>query len=376
MILSREATRLLAALAAPEPMRGLTRSTRRLDHSPGGGRRGLGRRGALLASGRTGVAGGRPRRGWRRRRLTIAAAGLARLRREQGGEIEPFRAQHLGRAGAGAANEPPLRDASESPLAWMARRPDRDGRPMIDPIEYEAGERLRRDITQALMLPKMGTDWTAPRVDGGGAARCGGGVRRGGGGPQRVRTALAAVGHDLSDLLLDLCGFLKGLERIEAERRWPARSAKVVARIALARLAEHYGLEREARGPDQAARACCATGPEPRSWCQKVRDLLQALAKASRQAARPHGVAMDALDHRPNPVKSVWTSRGHRSEAAGIDQAIQLGRLLRGLARVERDHQGDEAADDERVAEALQQRCGVPPSSLTDVSIQTWLSQP
>ncbi|MFC6789481.1 DUF6456 domain-containing protein [Methylobacterium komagatae] len=251
-ILSREATRLLAALATPgadarpDPFDGAALIIRREEAgvSVGGGRftrkAGHELREADLVVGEEGG------------RLVLATAGLARLRREQGGEIEPFRAQHLDVVRGQVANEPPLRDASESPLAWMARRRDRDGRPMIDPVEYEAGERLRRDITQALMLPKMGTDWTAPRVDGGGARDVAGASDGAVAARQRVRAALAAVGHDLSDLLLDLCGFLKGLERIEAERRWPARSAKVVARIALARLAEHYGLEREARGPDHA----------------------------------------------------------------------------------------------------------------------------
>ena len=195
-------------------------------------------------------------------RLVITAPGRARLRREAGGEIDPFRAQHLSVVRGRRGGEP-LRDAAESPLAWMARRRDRDGRPMIDPVEFEAGERLRRDITQALMLPRMGMDWGATRVDGGGARDPAAASDTAVAARQRVRAALSAVGSDLSSLLLDLCGFLKGLERIEAERRWPARSAKVVARIALAQLAAHYGLEREARGPEAARMRLWRTSARP-----------------------------------------------------------------------------------------------------------------
>lgn len=260
--LTRAAERLLAALAQPgayafpDPIDGSALIVRAggAGVSLGGGRFPLDAGEQLLALDlvRTETGG--------RRQIVLGPAGRARLRRQAGPEGSAFLAQHLDLVAeeaddgerAEAAAPPRLRDASESPVAWMARRRGSDGRPLIEPAAFEAGERLRRDITVARMTPRLGVNWGAERVDGSGprdpasasdavvAAR------------QRVRGALDAVGGDLANLLIDLCAELKGLERIEAERRWPARSAKVVARIALGRLAEHYGLERAATGPDRA----------------------------------------------------------------------------------------------------------------------------
>ncbi|CAO4177041.1 DUF6456 domain-containing protein [Methylorubrum populi] len=257
--LGRDAERLLMALAAegsyafPDP------STPEMLIVRGGGR------GVSLGGGRFPARAGEAlvaadlaaRDDGRRNRLVIGAAGRARLRRAEVAGPDSFRRQHLALVSEGTGDKELLRDAAESPLAWMARRRGRDGEPMIDAAAFAAGERLRHDLSAAQMLPQLSADWTAPRVDGGGPRDPAAASDRVIAARQRVDLALAAVGSDLSGLLIDLCGFLKGLERIETERRWPARSAKVVARIALGRLAEHYGIGREATGPERT---------RPRTW--------------------------------------------------------------------------------------------------------------
>ena len=173
--------------------------------------------------------------------------------------IDSFRAQHLDLAtreimtDTGAISV--LVNDNESPLAWLARRKGRDGRTMISPNQFIAGEKLRADFTRGHLSPRVTSDWSAPT---GGRARS---FAAGAGGMtdlviasrQRVRLAMEACGPEFCGLLMDVCCFLRGLEEVERERGWPLRSAKIVLQLALDRLARHYGLRDEARG-DASAR--------------------------------------------------------------------------------------------------------------------------
>ena len=195
-------------------------------------------------------------------RLEITRSGRAYLARrqaaKQGFELGPFIAQHLdpvqSAVDGSAGGAQPLVDAAESPLVWLARRKTRDGRPLIAPEQLQAGERLRAEFTRAQMTPRVTSNWTASIAQGRGAGGHAGSLSdtivaaR-----QRVRSALDAAGPEFAGLLLDVCCFLKGLEDVERERKWPPRSAKLVLQLGLDRLARHYGLAREARGAGSSA---------------------------------------------------------------------------------------------------------------------------
>ncbi|NLH82369.1 MAG: DNA replication protein [Phyllobacteriaceae bacterium] len=156
-------------------------------------------------------------------------------------------------------------DRAESPLAWLARRRDRSGRAYLSPARVAAGERLRADFTLARMMPTVTSNWSIGRIRGGKVAGGLGDLTdRALAARRRVEIALAAVGSDLGGVLLDVCCFLKGLETVESERRWPARSSKVVLDIALGRLCDHYGLAEAAVGPERGGRLLAWGTPDHR----------------------------------------------------------------------------------------------------------------
>ena len=124
---------------------------------------------------------------------------------------------------------------AESPLAWLVRRG------MVTAVQFEASERLRGDFMRAGQAPRVTMRWDpAP------TSRTMGGVNdpttaqlgaRG-----RFDAAVVAVGPGLTDILWRVVCMGDGLEAAERGLGWPNRAGKLVLKLALDRLAAHYGL--------------------------------------------------------------------------------------------------------------------------------------
>ena len=181
------------------------------------------------------------------------SGGHAAMRRRPGASVSAAgqsRSESRGDASKVARIEPtaesPGLNEAESPLGWLRRRKDKHGEPLISDEQFAAGERLRADVFFAGLSPRTTMDWgrsggSAPsrRSAPGGSAQMLDGMIAA---RERVTQAMRAVGPELSGILMDVCGFMKGLPDIEVEQGWPARSARLILLMALSRLATHYGL--------------------------------------------------------------------------------------------------------------------------------------
>lgn len=121
---------------------------------------------------------------------------------------------------------------AESPLAWLHAHGHLDDR------LHAAGELLRRDYERAQLGPSVTMRWEAVRIRGGDhglspterciAAR------------ERFHGALAQAGRGLEDILWRVVCAGESLPTAEKSLAWPARSGKLVLRLALDRVADFY----------------------------------------------------------------------------------------------------------------------------------------
>ena len=180
-----------------------------------------------------------------RLRATADARGFLRRRLCGAGE-EAYGAQHrddeMAKVEVEGAAAIVRINRAESPLGALARMKDRQGGQFLPEEAVAAGERLHADFTRGQLQPRVTASWEPRLASHGDGAR--GGIadltdsalaaRR------RVSQAVAAIGPDLAGGALDVCCFMKGLETVERERQWPARSAKLLLRAALLSLSRHY----------------------------------------------------------------------------------------------------------------------------------------
>lgn len=218
-------------------------------------------------------------------RMTLSAAGAECLRRALADCGDPGSAKRPADAIPSArrardivapTGERPGLDEAESPLGWLRRRKGKDGAPLIDDAQFAAGERLRADVFFAGLGARVTMDWgrtgAAPKVrstSGGSASMLDNMVAA----RQRVDHAMRAVGPEMSGLLLDVCGFMKGLEVVELERGWPARSARIVLLHALSMLARHYGIDKPHKATPAGPARIRQWGaddfrPDLAAWCE------------------------------------------------------------------------------------------------------------
>lgn len=139
------------------------------------------------------------------------------------------------------------KNMAESPLYWLRTHKGPNGTAFLSAAEFAAGERFRDDYAYSSLSQKMCANWDMPALtkttsgprnavldaaDNAIAAK------------DRVMKALAALGPGLDDLVFSLCIRESSLDAVERARQWPKRTAKVVLKLALDRLARHYGLIR------------------------------------------------------------------------------------------------------------------------------------
>ncbi len=123
---------------------------------------------------------------------------------------------------------------AESPLCWLHARGH------INARLFDAGERLRADFERARLSPSITMRWDIVRVEGRHSDGALDPTERQIAAKIRFDGALAQAGSGLADVLWRVVCAGEGLPDAERALAWPARSGKLVLKLALERVADFY----------------------------------------------------------------------------------------------------------------------------------------
>lgn len=128
-----------------------------------------------------------------------------------------------------------------SAVAWLARRQDREGRPLLTPAQIAAADRLGRDAETSMRGPAVTMRWDAlPRSSSGGdeAGRSGPGMASLAA-ARRVEAALTACGP-ARRMVEAICIRTSAMQAAERDLGLRRRAGKKVLQYGLDALARHY----------------------------------------------------------------------------------------------------------------------------------------
>ena len=124
---------------------------------------------------------------------------------------------------------------AESPLTWL------HSRGYLDDRQLAGGEQLRRDYERAQLAPCVTMRWDPVRARTTGDTGLTGAERQIAA-KARFHGALAQAGGGLQDVLWRVICAGETIPAAEKALEWPARSGKLVLRLALDRVADFYRL--------------------------------------------------------------------------------------------------------------------------------------
>jgi hypothetical protein len=152
---------------------------------------------------------------------------------------------------------------AESPLARLVVGDNA----YLEPHHLEAAERVRKLVERAQLRPRTTMSYAGTPAGGGREGHRAADIPDMAIDARRVLDDIhRKLPADCVGVVIDVCGWLKGLQEVERDRGWPRRSAKLVLRIGLEEVAQHFGFGPYAVGKNRVSQ---------RSWRDAERPPLE-----------------------------------------------------------------------------------------------------